>query len=144
MFRGVGVQRAATRLASLATAYVGAFAVLWGLGLVVRGWRGWLLLVTPLVAMVASRLWAWRRVAVEVGEGALRYEGALPGRDFEVSLEALEAFYFDRTLPGAPLVLVTRGGAERVCGELSAEAARALAHHLAGRGVPTVQAMRAS
>jgi hypothetical protein len=144
VFRGVGLTRGATRIASLVTVYVGGFAVLWGLGLVVRGWQGWALLATPLVFLVASRLWAWRRVGVEVAEGTLRYEGAAPERDFEVEVGRIAAVYFDRALPGAPLVLVLEEGDERVCGELSSEAARALHAHLVRAGVPAVQTARAA
>jgi hypothetical protein len=135
----VGVARGAARLASLVTVYAGGFAVLWGLGLVVRGWPGWLLVAAPLVFLVGARLWAWHRVSVEVTEEALRYEGASPERDFELALDALAAVYFDRTLPGAPLVLVLDDGDERVCGELSAEAARALHAHLRRTGVPAAR-----
>lgn len=138
MFRGVGVGVSVTRLASVTTLYVGSFAILWGLGLVVRGWQGWFLLAAPFAAWVTAHLWASRRVGVHVHEGILRYEGASPTRDFEVPIDALDASYFDETLPGAPLVLVL-GREERVCGELAASASRALAAHLAEIGVRTIR-----
>lgn len=143
MFRGIGPTRAAVRVASLVTLYGGAFAVLWGLGLVVRGWQGWALLATPLAALIALRLWAWRRVSVEVTADRVRYEGAVPARDWEVLLDSIEAVYFDRTLPGRPLVLALSGD-ERVCGELSEPAARALHDHLIDLGVPSVRAAAAA
>lgn len=142
VFRGIGAARAAARVASLVVVYAGGFAVLWGLGLVVRGWQGWALLATPLAAMIALRLWAWSRVSVEVSADRLRYEGAVPARDFEVPLEGIDAIYFDRSLPGAPLVIAT-GADEHVCGELSARAARELHDHLRARGVPAPRAAAA-
>lgn len=143
VFRGVGITRGTVRLVSVATAYVGGFAVLWGLGLVVRDWQGWLLVGAPLIAVLAARLWAWRRVAVQVHDAALRYEGAVPTRDFEVELDAIRGVYFDRALPDRPLVLVLADGDERVCGELSPQAARALRAHLVELGVPAIAAARA-
>ncbi len=139
VFRGIGVARAAVRVASLVTLYVGGFAVLWGLGLVVRGWQGWTILGAPLAALVGARLWAWRRVSVEVTENRVRYEGAVPARDWEIPLERVEAVYFDRALPGSPLVLAVEGD-ERVCGDLSTTAARALFDHLTELGVPAPRA----
>lgn len=138
VFRGAGAWAGVARVASVGTLYVGGFAVLWGLGLVVRGWQGWFLLSAPFAAWVAAQLWAYRRVGVHVHEGVLRYEGASPARDFEVALDALDAAYFDDTLPGAPLVLV-HGREERVCGELAASASRALAAHLAEMGVRSIR-----
>ncbi|MCZ7683969.1 MAG: hypothetical protein M5U28_36450 [Sandaracinaceae bacterium] len=111
LFRGIGVARAAVRVASLVTLYVGGFAVLWGLGLVVRGWQGWTILGAPLAALVTLRLWAWRRVSVEVTEDRVRYEGAVPARDWEIPLERVEAVYFDRALPRQPAR--PRGGGRR-------------------------------
>ncbi len=134
VFRGIGLARAAARIAALVTAYAGALAVLYALGLVVRGWQGWTLVLAPLAAMIGARLWAWKRVSVEVRDGVVRYEGAAPSRDFEVPLEHVRATYFDRTLRGHPLVLVLDGD-ERICGELSAESGRALSRHLAELGV---------
>ncbi|MEC7522212.1 MAG: hypothetical protein VYE22_20160 [Myxococcota bacterium] len=142
VFRGIGWPRGITRVASLVIVYVGGFAVLWGLGLVVRGWQGWILLTAPLALWVASRVWAWHRVAVEVTEDRLRYEGATPQRDFEVRLEELGAVYFDDMIPGRPLVLVLSDGDERVCGELSRRAARAVAKHLIERGIPRIRPRR--
>ncbi len=137
VFRGIGAPRAAGRVASLVTLYLGGFAVLWGLGLVVRGWYGWALLATPLAALVALRLWAWSRVSAEVGPERLRYEGAVPSRDFEVRLDAIDAVYFDAHLPGRPLVVATQED-ERVCGELSPSAARALRDHLVELGIRAI------
>lgn len=134
VFRGIGFARGAARLTALAVAYGGAFAVLHCLGLVVRGWQGWTLVCAPLVAMIGARLWAWRRVSVELIEGVLRYEAAVPSRDFEVPIDRLRATYFDRTLRGAPLVLALDGD-ERVCAELSPRAARALRAQLTDLGV---------
>lgn len=134
----------AGRIASLAIVYLGAFSVLWSLGLAVRGWRGWALWATPLVGLVLLRLWAWRRVAVEVAGGTLRYEGAVPSRDFEVELDQLEAIYFDGALPDRPLVLVLRDGDERVCGELSAKAAQGLYAYLVAAGISEVRPVGAS
>ncbi|HEY8427289.1 MAG TPA: hypothetical protein VIL20_02910 [Sandaracinaceae bacterium] len=142
VFRGIGAARATARVASLVSIYAGGFGVLWGLGLVVRGWQGWALLATPLAAMIALRLWAWSRVSVEVTADRLRYEDAVPARDFEVPLEQIEAVYFDRHLPGEPLVIAT-GDDEHVCGELSARAARELYEHLRARGVPAPHAAAA-
>lgn len=139
VFRGVGFARGAGRLTALVTAYAGAFAVLWGLGLVVRGWQGWALLLAPLAAMVGLRLWAWRRVSVEVAEGVVRYEGASPSADFEVPLEQIAGAYFDRTLRDRPLVLAIEGD-ERICGELSPSAARALHEHIVSLGVRALDA----
>lgn len=138
MFRGIGVGAGARRMAAVATLYAGGFAVLWGLGLVVRGWEGWLFLGALFAAWVVAPLWASRRVGVHVHEGVLRYEGASPARDFEVAIDALDAVYFDETLPGAPLVLVL-GREERVCGELATSASRALVAHLAELGVRTIR-----
>jgi hypothetical protein len=139
VFRGIGVARGAVRLTALVVSYVGAFAVLWGLGLVVRGWQGWTLVTAPLLTMIAARLWAWRRVSVEVNAGLLRYEGAAPDRDFEIPIQRIVATYFDRTLPDRPLVLVTSDGDERICGELSPQAARLLHQHLAALNIPSVR-----
>jgi len=138
VFRGIGARRAAWRLSSSAIAYAGVVGVLWGLGLSVRGVEGWLLVSVPLLAAMALRLTAWRRVSATVTDGTLRYESAVPRRDFDVSLEALEAVYFDATLPGRPLVAVLGDGDERVCGELSPRAARDLFRYLRERGVPTL------
>ncbi len=140
VFRGIGLTRGATRIGALVTAYAGAFAVLWGLGLVVRGWQGWALLAAPLAWMVGGRLWAWHRVSVQIAQDRLRYEGALPQRDFEVMLDDIAAVYFDATLPSRPLVLALRDGDERFVAELSHESARALEHHLRERGVPAPDA----
>ncbi len=142
IFRGVGLERAAARIAALVTLYAGAFGVLWGLGLVVRGWQGWAILTTPLVGMIGVRLWAWSRVSVEVTGGRLHYEGALPQRDFELALDDIVAAYFDAMLPSRPLVLALRDGDERFVGELSPESARALQRHLAERGIPASRAER--
>lgn len=144
LYRGIGWPRGVTRVASLVIVYVGGFAVLWGLGLVVRGWQGWILLTAPLALWIASRLWAWHRVGVEVTEDRLRYEGATPRRDFEVRLEAIHAVYFDDLIPGRPLVLVLDDGDERVVGELSRKASRGVARHLIERGVPRIRARRRS
>lgn len=137
VFRGIGAARAASRVASLVILYAGAFAVLWGLGLVVRGWHGWALLAAPLAALIVLRLWAWHRVSAEVTGDRVRYEGAVPARDWEILLDRIEAVYFDRTLPSRPLVIAVDGD-ERVCGELSAPAARALHDHLIELGVPAI------
>lgn len=138
VFRGVGVTQSALRLAWPTIAYGGGFAVLWALGLVVRGWQGWAMLAAPLVAILAFRFWASRRVSVEVAEQTLRYEGASPRRDWEVSLERVKGTYFDRALPGLPLVVVLDDGDERACLELSRSAARALQEHLRERGIPAL------
>lgn len=137
VFRGVGVGRAFARLTALATLYVGAFVVLWALGLMMRGPVGWALGVTPLVALVLARIWVWQRVCVVLSDGVLRYEGALPTRDFEVDVERIDRVYFDRSLPGQPLVLSLRDGDERVLGELSLRASRALFTTLREDGVAT-------
>lgn len=137
VFRGVGFARGASQIAALVIAYAGAFAVLWGLGLVVRGWQGWALLLTPLAAMVGLRLWAWHRVSVEVAGGVVRYEGAVPASDFEIPLEQIAGVYFDRTLRERPLVFAIDGD-ERICGELSPRAARELRAHLVSLGVPAL------
>lgn len=128
------------RIGALSTLYAGAFAVLWGLGLVVRGWQGWAILAAPLAAIVATRLWAWHRVSVEVASDRLHYEGALPQRDFDLPLAQIEAVYLDATLPSRPLVLALSDGDERICGELSPRAALALYRHLRERGIPAVRA----
>jgi len=138
VFRGIGFARGAARLTALVTAYAGAFAVLWGLGLVVRGWQGWALLLAPLAAMIGLRLWAWRRVSVEVADGVVRYEGASPSADFEIPLEQIACTYFDCTLREHPLVLAIEGD-ERICGELSPAAARALHEHIVSLGVRALE-----
>lgn len=135
VFRGVGFGRALARLSALSVLYVGAFVVLWALGLMMRGPVGWALGVTPLVALVSARVWVWQRVCVVLSDGLLRYEGALPQRDFEVSLEQIERVYFDRSLPGEPLVLSLHDGDERVLGELSRRASVALFTTLREEGV---------
>ena len=40
VFRGIGVARALERVVSMCVRYAGVLAVLWALGLVVRGWQG--------------------------------------------------------------------------------------------------------
>lgn len=134
-FRGVSMKRAVSSMASLATIYVGAYAVLVTLGLVIRGWRGWALLVVPLVLLVVGRLLTWRRVGVTIDGERLRYEGSERSRDFEVELTRIEGVYFDPALPGRPLVLVTDDRDENVCVELSERAAKALHRELVERGV---------
>lgn len=143
VFRGTGFSRSAARVAALATAYLGGFAVLWGLGLAVRGWQGWLLLAAPLFALVALRVWAWQRVAVEVAGGYVRYSGAVPARDWETSLADVAQVYFDATLAERPLVLVLKDRGERICAELGPAAARALHDHLIELGVSTPRRARA-
>jgi hypothetical protein len=135
VFRGTGWARSASRLAYVATIYFGAFAVLWGLGLAVRGWQGWLLLTAPLLALLALRLWAWQRVSVEIAEGVVRYSGAIPSRDWETSLDQVVQVYFDNAIAGRPLVLVLKDRSERICGELGPRAARALHDSLIELGV---------
>jgi hypothetical protein len=135
VFRGIGLGRTAWRLGGLILQYGGGFTVLWALGLVVRGWQGWALLTAPLVGLLALRTWAWRRVSVAVAEGIVRYEGASPARDWEVPLPRVRGSYFDRALPGAPLVLALDDGDERACLELSRPASRRLQAHLRELGV---------
>jgi hypothetical protein len=144
VFRGVGFSRSAFGIFSIALGYGGAFAVLWGLGLVVRGWQGWLLLGAPLAAWIAARAWSFRRVSVEVGTRELRYEGVSPREDFAVPLERIASVYFDETLRGRPLVLVLDDGDERVCGELSPRAARSLHTHLLSKGVKEITRSRSN
>lgn len=143
VFRGIGLKRGAARIATLVTVYAGAFAVLWGLGLVVRGWQGWALLLAPLAAMIATRLWAWHRISVEVAHDRLRYEGSVLERDFEVSLEDIAGAYFDPTLPARPLVIALRDGDERFIADLSPTSARSLYRCLRDRGVQPLRAARA-
>ena len=114
VFRGFDAMGALASVSRVALVYGGAFLVLWVLGLVVRGWRGWALVIAPLVFLVGSRLWAWRRVSVELADGRLRYEGVSIEDDFEVPLAAIRAVYVDRALPGRPLVLVLDEGDERL------------------------------
>ena len=132
--RGAGV----ARLARLVLIYGGVFAGLWVLGLVVRGWRGWVLVIAPLALMIAVRVWKWRRVWVEIAEGTLRYEGAAPERDFEVPLSSIAGCYHDRMLGGGPLVLVLEGGDERVLSDLNPSRADDLREHLVASGVEPV------
>jgi hypothetical protein len=143
VFRGIGIARGAARIAALVTVYAGAFGILWGLGLAVRGWQGWMIVGAPLAGMIATRVWVWHRVSVEVAHGRLRSEGALPQRDFEVGLDDNAAPYFDASLPSRPLVLALRDGDERFVGELSPKSARALYRHLREHGVPPLRALRA-
>lgn len=130
VFRGASRRRALRSLGALALVYVTGFAALWAMGLVVRGWRGWLLVVGPLVILAASRWWSWRRVSVAVDEDAVRYEASSPERDFEVPLERLRAVRRDRDLPGAPLVLSLDDGDERALLELGEDAADQLEERL--------------
>lgn len=130
-FDGVDALATTSRIALL---YGGAFLVLWTLGLVVRGWQGWALVLAPLGFLVGSRLWALRRVCVELADGVLRYEGASTADDFEVELAAIREVYFDRQLAGRPLVLVLAGQGERVLPRLRPASARALADALVARG----------
>lgn len=143
MFRGLRRRWVLERIASLVVRYTGALAVLHALGLVVRGWLGWVLILLPLASMVAIRLWVWQRISVEVRDGLLRYEGDDPRRDFEVPLVELRATYVDHTLHGQPLVLVLEEG-ERTCSPLSPSASLALATHLSRAGVPRLDGPRAS
>lgn len=143
VYRGVGVERAALRIAALVIVYVGACAVLSGLGLAVRGWPGAVLVAAPLVAWIALRLWTFHRVSAELTDGVLRYEGAAPRDDFELEVRALHGFYFDRTLRDAPLVVVATEGDERVLAELSPLASRALGRHLLRLGVRRIRASSA-
>lgn len=140
VFRGPSWRLAWRSLSALALTYAGGYAVLWALGLVVRGWRGWALLIGPLVILAASRLWTWRRVSVAIEGPTLRYEGTDPVRDFELSLSEIEAAYFDRTLEGEPLALVLADRDERVLSGLDERAARRLYAHLLERGVSPVRA----
>ncbi len=134
MYRGVDAVGALATTSQIVLVYGGAFLALWTLGLVVRGWQGWALVLAPLVFLVGSRLWALRRVSVELADGLLRYEGASTGDDFEVELDAILEVYFDRQLAGRPLVLVLAGQSERVLPRLRPASARALADALAARG----------
>lgn len=139
VFRGIGLSRGAARMSALVITYAGGFAVLWGLGLVVRNWQGWALLAGPLAVLAAMQLMAWQRVSAEVGSGLVRYEGSSPQRDFEVAIDRISTTYFDAALPSCPLVLALDDGDERVCDELGPGAARALAAHLSELGVTPVR-----
>lgn len=134
VFRGFDVAGAVASVSRIALLYGGAFLVLWVLGLVVRGWRGWVLLLAPLLFLVGSRLWAWRRVSVELADGQLRYEGVATADDFEVPIAAIRQVYFDRQLRGRPLVLVLEDGDERLLPRLRPASARALFEALVGLG----------
>ncbi|MBX3273954.1 MAG: hypothetical protein KF729_27060 [Sandaracinaceae bacterium] len=135
LFRGPDLAGALASVAGLALGYGGGLLALWVLGLAIRGWRGWALVLAPLVLFVGARLWAWRRVAVELDDEQLRYEGASTRDDFEVPLASIRALYTDRALEGAPLVLVLDGGGERVLSHLAPSRARALEAALVARGV---------
>lgn len=140
VFRGFDAMGAVASVSRIALAYGGAFLVLWVLGLVVRGWRGWVLVLGPLLFMVGSRLWAWRRVSVELADGQLRYEGVATQDDFEVGVDAIRQVYFDHLLPGRPLVLVLEDGDERVLPRLQPARARELRDALVALGAEDVQA----
>ena len=140
VFRGFDVAGAVASVSRIALLYGGAFLVLWVLGLVVRGWRGWVLVLGPLLFLVGSRLWAWRRVSVELADGQLRYEGVSTEDDFEVPLDAIRQVYFDRLLPGRPLVLVLEGGDERLLPRLRPARAVELEAALVALGARRVHA----
>ncbi|MBZ0119884.1 MAG: hypothetical protein IT378_13505 [Sandaracinaceae bacterium] len=143
VFRGTGAARSIVRLLAVAVAYVGTFAVLWGLGLVVRGWQGWALLLVPLATLVAIRVFAWQRVAVEVAGGVVRYTGATPARDWDVPVAEVSQIYLDASLESHPVVLVRKDGHEHICGELGPDAGRALHDHLIGLGIASPRRARA-
>ena len=140
VFRGFALWPASARIGGLVVSYAGAFAVLWALGLSVRGWRGWALVIAPLVVMLVTRIWAWRRISVELAQGCLRYEGVHPRRDFEVDVDAIQAVYRDPILSDHPLVLVLRGGDERVVAHLAPSAVDRLREHLVTRGAREIHA----
>ena len=135
LYRGPDLAGALASVARLALGYGGGLLALWVLGLAIRGWRGWALVLAPLVLFAGARLWAWRRVAVELDDERLRYEGVSTRDDFEVPLASIRALYPDRALEGAPLVLVLDGGGERVLHRLAPSRARALRAALVARGV---------
>ena len=126
VYRGFDAMIALRQVSLLALGYSGAFLVLWTLGLVIRGWRGWALLVAPLLMMVGLRLFAWRRLSVELADGLLRYEGVAAEDDFEVPQASIRAVYTDPQLPGRPLVLVLQDGGERVLRGMRPRQARRL------------------
>ncbi len=134
IYRGFEPRAAMASLSLLGLVYGGAFLVLWTLGLVIRGSRGWLLVLTPLALVAGLRLWAWRRLSVEVADGVLRFEGVSAKDDFEVALESIEAVYFDSMLPGRPLVLALHDGDERVIEGLRTGRAEELRAHLIDLG----------
>lgn len=129
--KGAGV----ARLALLVLLYGGVFSALWALGLVVRGWQGWVLVLGPLVLMIAARMWRWRRVSVEIADGTLRYEGVATERDFDVPLGSIASCYRDRMLRGGPLVLVLVDDEEHVLEHLDPSGADALQERLVASGV---------
>lgn len=133
VFRGASRRRALRSLGTLTLVYLTGFVALWVMGLVVRGWRGWLLVIGPLLILAASRWWSWRRVSVAVDDDAVRYEGSSPEHDLEVPLARLVAVHRDTDLPGAPLVLALDDGDERALLELGESAADALESALAER-----------
>ncbi|MCB9596450.1 MAG: hypothetical protein H6719_27250 [Sandaracinaceae bacterium] len=140
VYRGFDGTAAFASVTRILLAYGGGFVVLWALGLVVRGWRGWLLVLAPLVFLVGTRLWAWRRVSVELADGVLRYEGVSSEDDFEVPLDAIRRVYRDRMLDGAPLVIVLDGEDERVLARLRPARAEELRAALVARGAEAIQA----
>lgn len=132
VFRGIGVARSMERITSISVRYVGAIAVLWVLGFVVRGWAGWFVVLTPLAGWIGARAWAWHRVSVEIDGGALRYEGASRRSDFEIAITSIASARFD---PDDALVLRLADGSERVCADLSPNAAHALSREIGALGV---------
>ncbi len=138
VFRGASRRRAVRSLGALALTYASGYAALWAMGLVIRGWRGWVLLLGPLVIFAGSRLISWRRVSVSVDAGRLRYEGSAPARDFELPVDEIAELYWDATLPGRPLVLTGADRDERVCEELDRRPAERLRAWLLARGVSAV------
>ena len=134
VFRGFDRARAAASVSRIMLVYGGAFLVLWTLGLVVRGPRGWVLVLAPLLMIVGSKVWALRRLSVDVADGTLRYEGVSVSDDFDVAVDAVTAVYFDRSLSGRPLVLALADGDERVLEGLSRAAAGRLGAHLVASG----------
>lgn len=131
VFRGAPWRAGLIGIARLATLYFGALAVLLVLGLGVHGALGWALVVAPLAAIVALRVWTWQRFSAEVGDGLLRYEGARPADDFVIELDALREVRIDESRRGHPLRLTLDGGVERELA-LGRTAARALHAHLLG------------
>lgn len=139
VYRGFDLGSGLNHISWIVLIYAGVFAVLWALGLVVRGWQGWLLVIAPLVMIVSARMWAWRRISVELADGILRYEGTDTEHDFEVPLASIASVYADEMLRGRPLVLVLVDGGERVLEDLRPSVAEALREHLVGSGVDDIR-----
>lgn len=131
VFRGVGPRGNAARLLPGSIAYLGLLGILVTLGLEVRGLLGWALVLAPLSAYVGARLVIASRVAVEVDDERLRYEGSLPRDDVEVAVASIER----ARLEHGALVLTLADDTEHPLRELSPAASSALRAHLDALGV---------